>query len=168
MPAAMRAACLFMLFALVPASSAHSATHPAVSETAPSFRLPGLRDTIVSDSLRGRVLYVDFWASWCEPCRRSFPWLARMQERYGARGLAIVAINLDHERKAGEEFLAKFPAPFSVAFDASGKAAEAFGVEAMPTSFLIGRDGKILERHAGFDAKHAAELEERIAKEIGP
>src|SRR5690349_1458246 len=163
-----RATSLLLFFTLVLAASAQSATHPATSELAPSFRLPGLRDTIASDSLRGRVVYVDFWASWCEPCRRSFPWLAKLQERYGSRGLAIVAIDLDQERKAGEDFLAKFPAPFHVAFDASGRTAEAFGVEAMPTSFLIGRDGKILERRAGFDAKHAAELEERIDKECGP
>ena len=164
----LRAPCLLMLLALGLATSAQSATHPAVKEPAPAFRLPGVRGTIESDSLRGHVVYVDFWASWCGPCRRSFPWLARMQEKYGAKGLEIVAIDLDQERREGEKFLAQFPAPFHVAFDATGKTAEAFGVEAMPTSFLIGRDGKILERHAGFDDKHAAELEEKIGKECGP
>jgi thiol-disulfide isomerase/thioredoxin len=113
--------------------------------------------------LRGRVVYVDFWASWCVPCRASFPWLAKLNERYAARGLTIVAIDLDKDRAAADAFLAKYAAPFKVAFDAPGKTAEAFGVEAMPTSFLIGRDGRVLERHAGFDAKHAAELGQGVA-----
>ena len=165
---AMRALCLLPSLLIALAVSAHASPHPAAGEAAPPFRLPGLRDTIASDSLRGRVVYVDFWASWCVPCRASFPWLAKLNERYAARGLTIVAIDLDKDRAAADAFLAKYAAPFKVAFDAPGKTAEAFGVEAMPTSFLIGRDGRVLERHAGFDAKHAVELEECIAKECGP
>jgi thiol-disulfide isomerase/thioredoxin len=134
----------------------------------PRFELPGRTGTIASDSLRGKVVYVDFWASWCDPCRHSFPWLSAMHERYGAQGLAIVAINLDKERVAADRFLAKFPAPFLLAFDPKGKTAEAFHVQAMPSSFLIGRDGRVLEAHTGFDPKRAASIEERIRQECAP
>jgi thiol-disulfide isomerase/thioredoxin len=150
------------------ATSVHPATRLAAGDAIPAFKLAGAGGTIESDSLRGRVLYVDFWASWCEPCRRSFPWLAHLQEQYGDKGLTVVAINLDQERKAADAFLGKYPAPFRVAFDPQGKSAGAFHVEAMPTSFLIGRDGRVLERHTGFDPKKAVEIEERIAKELTP
>jgi thiol-disulfide isomerase/thioredoxin len=161
-----RALCLLTVFLLASAASAHSATHPSTGEAVPAFKLPGVGSTIESDSLRGRVLYVDFWASWCEPCRRSFPWLAHLHEQYGDKGLTVVAINLDQERKAADAFLGKYPVPFRVAFDPQGKTAGAFHVEVMPSSFLIGRDGRVIERHTGFDPKKAVEIEERIAKEL--
>ena len=161
-----RATCLIVSFLLVFASTVHSATRPAAGDPAPAFKLAAIGDTIESDSLRGRVVYVDFWASWCDPCRRSFPWLKELHERFGDKGLTVVAIDLDQERKAADAFLAKYPAPFRVAFDPAGKTAEAFHVAAMPSSFLIGKDGRVVERHAGFDPKTAAELEEKIAKEL--
>jgi cytochrome c biogenesis protein CcmG/thiol:disulfide interchange protein DsbE len=163
-----RALGLLLTLLLAPAASALAGTHPGSGDAVPAFKLAAAGGTIEPDSLRGRVVYVDFWASWCEPCRRSFPWLAHLHEQYGDRGLTVVAINLDQERKAADAFLAKYPAPFRVAFDPQGKTAGAFHVEVMPTSFLIGRDGRVLERHAGFDPKKAIEIEERIAKELTP
>ena len=134
----------------------------------PGFELPGVFGQVASDSLRGKIVYVDFWASWCGPCRQSFPWLRTLHERYGDQGLAIVAINLDKDRAVAERFLAKYPAPFRVAFDPAGKTADAFHVQALPSSFLIGRDGRLLEGHAGFDPKYATSIESRIKKECAP
>jgi cytochrome c biogenesis protein CcmG/thiol:disulfide interchange protein DsbE len=156
---------LCLLTPLFAPSRAVAATSIA---TMPRFELPGRAGSVASDSLRGRIVYVDFWASWCDPCRRSFPWLRTMHERYGDRGLTIVAINLDKDRAAADRFLAKFPAPFLLAFDPQGNTAEAFRVQAMPSSFLIGRDGRVLETLAGFDARRAATIEERIRKECAP
>lgn len=151
------------------APRAFAVSHPAVGEAAPSFRLPGLAaDTVASDSLAGRLVYVDFWASWCVPCRRSFPFMQKLEERFGARGLAVVAINLDQDRGAANKFLAAYPSTFHVAFDPAGVSARAFGVDGMPTSLLVGRDGKVLERHVGFEPKAAHALEERIEKELAP
>jgi thiol-disulfide isomerase/thioredoxin len=153
------AAALFLF--LAGAARAAPAAHAA--RPAPAFHLPTRGGgTVASDSLGARVVLVDFWASWCEPCRKSFPWLAAMRERYGSKGLVIVAINLDKSRDAAEAFLEKYPAPFVVAFDPAGKTAEAFHVAAMPTSFVVGPDGAILASHAGFDPKKTGAFETLI------
>ena len=131
---------------------------------APSFTLPTRNGSVSLDSLRGHVVYVDFWASWCEPCKQSFPWLKSLHERYGAKGLVVVAVNLDKAEDKTDAFLERFPAPFTVAYDPEGKVADAFHVAAMPSSFLIGRDGQVLIAHAGFDARGAATMEARVAE----
>ncbi len=129
---------------------------------APSFTLPTSNGTVSLDSLRGKVVLVDFWASWCVPCKSSFPWMGAMQEKYAPKGLTIVAINVDKSRHSADEFLQKHPAPFVVAFDPSGATAKAFHVWGMPTSYLIGSDGAIVFSRAGFDSKHAKEVESMI------
>jgi thiol-disulfide isomerase/thioredoxin len=151
---------LLFLLLVVPAFARPVA--PSPPRPAPAFSLPGTTGTVALDSLRGRVVYLDFWASWCGPCRASFPWMATMQQRYAANGFTVVAVNLDKERRAAETFLARHPAGFPVAFDPAGRTAEAYGVSAMPMSFLIGRDGAILSTHAGFAPGKAGELEARI------
>jgi thiol-disulfide isomerase/thioredoxin len=129
---------------------------------APGFSLPGRTGTVSLDSLRGRAVLVDFWASWCDPCRRSFPWLRSLHEQYAGKGLTIVAINLDKDHDAALAFLQKYPAPFLVAFDPAGKTAEAFHVAAMPSSYLVGPTGNILAAHIGFDPKRTDSLEKLI------
>jgi len=129
---------------------------------APRFSLPATKGVVALDSLRGQVVLVDFWASWCEPCRKSFPWMADVYRRYSPQGFSIVAINLDKERDAADHFLAQHPAPFTIAFDPNATSAEAFHVRAMPSSFLIGRDGTILDSHAGFDPRKVDSWESRI------
>jgi DsbE subfamily thiol:disulfide oxidoreductase len=135
---------------------------------APSFNLATRQGTVALDSLRGKVVLVDFWASWCEPCKQSFPWLSAMHERYSAKGLIIVAVNLDKKRQAADKFLAKHAAPFLVAFDPSGKTAEAYKVAGMPSSYLVGPTGTILYSHIGFDPKKTEEFEALIEKACQP
>jgi thiol-disulfide isomerase/thioredoxin len=136
--------------------------------TAPPFSLPGRGgSTVALTDLAGKVVYVDFWASWCGPCRQSFPWLKSMHDRYAAKGLTIVAINLDKERHDAEEFLHEFAPPFLVAFDPSGTTADAFRVGTMPSSFLVGRTGAILHAAAGFDEAGAPLLEQKIREALG-
>jgi thiol-disulfide isomerase/thioredoxin len=129
---------------------------------APPFTLPTAQGSVSLDSLRAKVVLVDFWASWCGPCKKSFPWMSAMQERYGPQGLVVVAINVDKSRKEADRFLAKHPAPFTVAYDPSGKTAKAFHVWGMPTSFLVGPGRAILASRSGFDPKHAKEVEAMI------
>jgi thiol-disulfide isomerase/thioredoxin len=157
---------LALLALLVPVLTL--AKSPSGAGTSPRFTLPTRSGTVSLDSLRGHVVLVDFWTSWCEPCRQSFPWMKTMHDRYAAKGLAIVAVNLDKDRAAAEAFLLKFSAPFTIAFDPSGKTAEDFQVKAMPTSFLIGPTGKLLYSHAGFDPKKTGSLETLIQEACTP
>ena len=112
--------------------------------------------------VEGRVVWVDFWASWCVPCRRSFPWLNSMHHRYGADGLQIIAVNLDKDRALADKFLAEVPAEFALRFDPAGELAKHYGVQAMPSSYLIDADGNVLATHAGFRTSDAAAYEQAI------
>ena len=112
--------------------------------------------------VEGRVIWVDFWASWCVPCRRSFPWLNSMHHKYGADGLQIIAVNLDKDRALADAFLAEVPAEFALRFDPAGALAKQYGVQAMPSSFLIDADGNVLATHAGFRTADAADYERTI------
>lgn len=112
--------------------------------------------------LRGHVVYVDFWASWCTPCRQSFPWMKALESAYGSRGLSVVAVDLDHDHSDAQRFLRAFQPNFPIIFDPAGTLARRFNVAAMPTSVVIDRTGKIRYEHAGFLLKDRAEYERQI------
>lgn len=134
-----------------------------LGKPAPAFELLGTDGAPLKlDSLRGRVVYLDFWASWCGPCRQSFPWMAAVQQRHEAAGLTVVAINVDARQADALSFLKTTPAGFRVVFDASGKTPREYGIKAMPTSVLIGRDGRVRLVHAGFKPSQTPQLEEAI------
>ena len=134
-----------------------------VGAPAPPFALPAVDGSIVAlDGLRGRVVYVDFWASWCAPCRRSFPWMNALQQRFGSRGLAIVAINVDKRRPDADRFLRQFPATFTVTFDPAGATPAAYAVPGMPTSYLVDARGNVVEIEQGFLDERRAAMEARI------
>lgn len=135
---------------------------PVAGAPAPAFDLPGDAGRISLDAYRGKLVYVDFWASWCGPCRKSFPWMNSLQQRYGAHGLQVVAINVDAKRDDAAAFLAKVPAAFPVAYDPSGATPRAYGIKGMPSSALVGRDGKLLWLHAGFNESDQAVLDAQI------
>jgi thiol-disulfide isomerase/thioredoxin len=131
-----------------------------------SMAAPAIGD-LQLEQYHGKVVVVDFWASWCVPCRRSFPWMNDMQARYGEQGLVIVAVNVDRERAAAEQFLAEVAADFRIHYDNDGVVAEAFGVEAMPSSYVIGRDGEIVARHLGFKVRKQDEYEAVLVEALG-
>ena len=110
-------------------------------------------------SLEGKVVYVDFWASWCLPCRKSFPWMQSMYDDYHSKGLEIVAVNVDIDHKSATKFLEENQVTFPVVFDSTGDLARLYGLEAMPTSFIYGRDGKLASQHLGFQEEGADDLE---------
>lgn len=116
----------------------------------------------VLEDLHGKVVLLDFWASWCSPCLRSFPWMNDLQQKHAGEGLVVVAVNLDQDRALADGFLDKVPAQFRVEYDGTGDLARQFGVKAMPTSFLIDRAGKVRARHAGFREKQRHEREQQI------
>jgi cytochrome c biogenesis protein CcmG, thiol:disulfide interchange protein DsbE len=116
---------------------------------------------------KARATYIDFWASWCGPCRQSFPWMNRMQAKFGPKGLRVVAINLDSQPADAQRFLAQVPAQFTLAFDPTAEAARRFGIKSMPSSVLLGADGKVVDMHAGFRDEDTGPLEARIAAALG-
>jgi len=120
------------------------------------------------DSYKGQVVYVDFWASWCAPCRESFPWLKTIQQAYGARDFTVIAINVDEDHQLAEDFLKEFKPSFPIVFDPKGKLAEKFGVEGMPTSFIIDRTGKTRFSHPGFRLSDRDGLEAKIRSLLPP
>ena len=117
---------------------------------------------ITLQDLKGQVVYVDFWASWCGPCRKSFPWLNQMQQKHGAQGFKVIAINVDSDRELARHFLKENTADFTIGYDAEGQLASAFKVQGMPSSFLIDRNGVIRHAHVGFREKEIALMEEQI------
>jgi cytochrome c biogenesis protein CcmG, thiol:disulfide interchange protein DsbE len=129
---------------------------------APDFELPGLQGTVKLSNTSGSLVYVDFWASWCGPCKQSFPWMNAMQDKYRSQGLQIVGVNVDAKSEDAKKFLAQTPAHFTVAFDPKGVNPMKYGVKGMPSSFLIGRDGKIIFQHLGFNAADRDILEKEI------
>jgi thiol-disulfide isomerase/thioredoxin len=134
-----------------------------IGDPAPSFALHNANgDTVSLEGLRGQVVYVDFWASWCGPCRRSFPWMNEMQRRYGGRGLTIVAINVDKNPADAARFLERNPAQFAVAYDQAGATPLAYAVRDMPSSYLIDSRGKVVEVEHGFHDERKGPLEQRI------
>ena len=134
-----------------------------VGAPAPPFTLPTAQETTISlERLRGQVVYVDFWASWCGPCRRSFPWMGELQQRYGSRGFTVVAINVDAKRDDAERFLRQYPAAFAVAYDAAGATPRAYDVKAMPSSYLVDREGRIAGVEHGFLDERRAAVEDAI------
>lgn len=116
------------------------------------------------DALRGKVVLLDFWASWCAPCRRSFPWMNAMQQRHAADGLVVLAVNVDHDRPLADAFLREVPVSFRLEYDPAGELARRFQVQAMPTSFLIDRQGRVRARHAGYREAQRAMRETELQK----
>jgi cytochrome c biogenesis protein CcmG, thiol:disulfide interchange protein DsbE len=133
-----------------------------VGQPVPDIDLPGSSVGAKLSDLKGKVLYVDFWASWCGPCKQSFPWMNDMQKKYGAKGLQIVGMNVDAKREDADNFLKELPAQFAVAFDSKGESAKRFAIKGMPTAVLVGKDGKVLMVHQGFREQDRAELEAKL------
>ena len=110
----------------------------------------------------GKVVYIDFWASWCIPCRESFPWMNELQQKYQAQGLEIISINLDHDRNLADEFLKQNSATFSVIYDAAGLIARKYKLKGMPSSFIIDRTGRLASAHVGFNKEKSLAYEQEI------
>jgi len=124
-----------------------------------SFKAP---DWELLRLLAGKVILVDFWASWCTPCRYSFPWMNQQQELHADTGLVIVGVNRDEDRAQAAAFLKRFPPKFQIEYDTDGRLARQFDVQVMPTSFLIDRQGRIRKRLEGFRPGERAERETAI------
>ncbi len=121
-------------------------------------------DSLDLSAYRGKVVLLDFWASWCEPCRRSFPWLNEMSAKYAAQGLVVIGIKVDRTQADAARFLRDVPASFPIVYDPSGKLATQYDVPGMPSSFVVGPDGAVAARHIGFRDSSRADREAELQR----
>jgi thiol-disulfide isomerase/thioredoxin len=133
------------------------------ADPAPSVRLRQMNDAPFSlEALRGSVVVLDFWAPWCVPCRTSFPALDALQRKYDKQGLRVLGLTLDENDDAIIAFLNAVPVGFTILRDVSGQAGEAFSVVAMPTTFVLDRQGRIAARFEGGGAAVHAKIEAAV------
>jgi len=134
-------------------------------DPAPDFSVPGLAGgTISLAAYRGKVVYLDFWASWCGPCAKSLPAIDRLRREFAPGDFQVVAVNLDRNPATAAKFLKQRPVGYPSATDPKGSVPAAFGVSAMPTSFLIDRSGVVRHVHRGFRDGDVEPLREQIQK----
>lgn len=157
-------AVLFTSFAIqANAGEANPKLKPEQAKQEKQVQSPAQKELhqMIADN-KGQVIYLDFWASWCAPCRKSFPWLNEMQAKYESQGLKVISVNLDAEREFADEFLQEIPADFAVVYDDIGATAKEFKVRGMPSSYLINRKGELVSRHVGFKIKKQPVYEQEI------
>lgn len=142
---------------------ASSARALVPGDTPPAIDMPDQTDKKVNlSALKGKVVVIDFWASWCGPCRQEMPVLEELYKKYATQGLVIIGINIDSNSKKMDNFLKGTPVTFRIVHDRKLAVASKYEPETMPSSYFIGRDGKIRYVHEGFRKKDAGDLEERI------
>ena len=132
----------------------------------PGKSLPALGLAEVQ-SAPGQFVYIDYWASWCGPCRQSFPWMNALHAKLGPKGLKVVAVNVDAKRADADKFLVHTPAQFTVAYDPQGLSAKTLAIKTMPTSMLVSPEGKVLFVHSGFRTEETGQLEAKILALMG-
>ena len=135
-------------------------------ESAPAFEGPALKEsgTLRLADFRGKVVYLDFWASWCGPCRISLPMLEELRREYQAKGFEVIAVNVDENPQDALDFLKKYPVTYPVVRDPQQAIARLYNVPAMPSSFLIGRDGVVRAVKLGFNKNDMPLLKEQVAQ----
>jgi cytochrome c biogenesis protein CcmG/thiol:disulfide interchange protein DsbE len=134
-------------------------------EPAPEFEgrpLAGRAPIRLAD-YRGKVVYLDFWASWCQSCRHSLPWMERLHRGHQPAGLEVISVNIDETPADARAFLKRNPVGFPVIEDSQGTIAALYDVQDLPTSFLVDRDGVLLSIHRGFRTADAPRLDAAVA-----
>ena len=135
-------------------------------DVAPAFDLPvlGEAEMVSLAEHHGKVVYLDFWASWCGPCRISLPQISKLQEELGSSQFQVIAINLDKNQDRGIRFLRRFPVNYTVLSDPAGKVAKIYQLPGMPSSFIINQAGSISLTHTGFRQGDMTIIHDHIKK----
>lgn len=150
-----------LLLAVLPALAA-----PKTGDAFPDLSKAALEGTL--PDMKDKVVLVDFWASWCGPCRAAFPALKDIAEKYKDRGVVVLGISLDEDREDMDRFVNKLKPGFPIVRDPKGKLAEKLGVQGIPSTFIVGRDGRIASMHEGYGgdrtkAEYVATIEKLLA-----
>jgi cytochrome c biogenesis protein CcmG, thiol:disulfide interchange protein DsbE len=134
------------------------------STPAPAIALPLLqsKEILQLEDLRGRVVLLDFWASWCGPCRESLPQYQKLRDEYPRADFEVLAVSLDEDIKEALGFLKQVPLQFPLLHDPEGKVASAYALKGMPSSYLIDRNGILRSQHVGFTMKDLPPLRAKI------
>lgn len=156
----MRAA--LALAALLASIAAHALEPGAAAPAVSALPLGASGPAVHLAALRGKVVYVDFWASWCVPCRLSMPLLDALQRKHAARGFTVIGVNKDAALADAQRFLKRVPVGFLLVQDEKDEVAKAFDVKAMPSGYLIDRRGVVRRVHRGFTSETAAALEREV------
>ncbi len=140
---------------------------PAISGVAeapaPTFALPDSSGQMVSlDDYKGQVVLINFWASWCAPCRKEMPLLDELQQRYAPLGFTMLGINVEEDSSLADEFLRGTPVNFPILYDRANKVSEAYDVIAMPTTIIVDREGKVRFIHHGYQAGYENEYQDQV------
>jgi thiol-disulfide isomerase/thioredoxin len=156
----MRAGVFFSLLLLSLASFVAAES----KQPAPPFTLPKLEGegTYSLSQFRGQVVYLDFWASWCGPCRQSLPLLNELYGELHKQGFEILAVNLDEDKASGLDFLSEVPVSYPTLYDVNGTTPNAYGLRGMPTSYLIDRNGFMRAVHMGFKPSDMKEIRAQV------
>ncbi|MDQ7051314.1 MAG: TlpA disulfide reductase family protein [Enterobacterales bacterium] len=123
---------------------------------------PTQLDNFDISQYKGKVVYLDFWASWCIPCRKSFPWMNQMHNKYADKNLVIIAVNLDKKQILAEKFLEQTPANFKIIYDPKGQLAKKYKIKGMPSSIIFNSSGEIVVAHTGFFVKKTLQYEKQL------
>lgn len=152
--------------AIASTPTAQSLTNGEPAPTCVLTVLDGSRSVSLAE-YRGQVVYLDFWASWCAPCRESFPFMNELQRELAGKGLQILAVSVDKTPEDARRFLARYPAQFTVALDAAAACPAAFKLQGMPSSYIIDKGGAVRAIHVGFRNRDRAEIRQRLLDILG-
>lgn len=137
------------------------------SGPAPDFTLKSRSgENIKLSELRGQVVMINFWASWCGPCRQEMPILDQLYQRYEPMGFTLLGVNVEEDSAAAEKVLREIPVSFPVLYDSKNQVSENYQVRAMPSTFLIDRDGKVRYLHKGYKPGYEDEYQQQVRELI--
>jgi cytochrome c biogenesis protein CcmG/thiol:disulfide interchange protein DsbE len=139
-----------------------------LGETAPAFSLKSISgpEPVELESQTEKILYIDFWASWCGPCKLSFPSMIKLKELFKDDPFEIIAISVDADSESAKKFLDSYKINFKVALDSAGVAAEKYALPGMPSSYLLDQDRKVIAKHKGFRKSDFTKIKEEIEEAL--
>jgi thiol-disulfide isomerase/thioredoxin len=167
----MKNICAWLLLPLLLFASLTQAAAVKPGQLAPGLELPlmgaGSNGSVSLEALRGKVVYLDFWASWCGPCRLSFPQLEELRQELGPQGFEVLAVNVDEFEEDANKFLAEVPVSYLVVRDAQAATPALYGILGMPTGFLLDRSGVVSLVHQGYKRSDGKKLRQAVVELLG-
>lgn len=152
-----------ILFVSIPVSMPVTAVAGEMSGPAPDFTLKSnAGNNIKLSELRGEVVMINFWASWCGPCRQEMPLLETLYSDYKDYGFTLLGVNVDENQEAADKLLKQIPVSFPVLYDASSSVVELYDVDAMPSTILVDRDGNMRYLHRGYKPGYEDHYEAQV------